>query len=150
MITFHNFTVLYSGYLWEVIFSTVYFVRCTTSTSSLNAFHLYHQFSLVATINMRLELLNSLLSHLDVDFPLLNVFFRYKVIHWWNTVPIDILTLATFKEDLFLFMCELICASNYFSACLCCNCSVVYIYTVNDKSFTVRKLSRFSRIFIKP
>ena len=25
-----------------------------------------------------------------------------------------------------------------------------YIYTVNDKSFTVRKLSRFSWIFIKP
>ena len=33
-------------------------------------------------------------------------FFRYKVIHWWNAVPIDISTSATFKDDLFLFMCE--------------------------------------------
>jgi len=55
---------------------------------------------------MWLELLNSLLSHLDVNYPLLNVFFRYKAIHWWNAVPIDILTSATFKDDLFLFMCE--------------------------------------------
>ena len=131
MITFHNITVLYSGYLWKAKFSTIHFVQCTTSTFSLNTFHLYHQFSFVASINMRLEVLNSLLIHPNVNYPLLNVFFfRYKVIHWWNAVPIDILTSATFKDDLFLFMCkflQLICVCNNLSACLCCNFSAVYV-----------------------
>ena len=108
MITFHNITVwnelfelFYSGYLCEMRFSTVHFVQCTTSIFSLNTFHLYHQFSLVTSINMWLELLNSLLSHLDANF-LYSMFFHYNIIHWWNAVPIDILTSATFKDDLFL------------------------------------------------
>jgi len=109
MITFHNITVLYSGYLWEVRISTIHFVQCTTSTFSLNTFHLYHQFSLVASINMRLELLNSLFSHLDVNYHLLNVFFfHYKVIHWWNAVPIDILTSVT----IYFYLCVNFC--NWF------------------------------------
>jgi len=40
----------------------------------------------------------------DVILPLLNTFFSFKAIHWWNVVPNDILTSATFKDDLF-FAC---------------------------------------------
>jgi len=53
---------------------------------------------------MSLELFSCLHSHLDdVIFASLNAFFS-KAIHWWNAVPNDILTLATFKDDLYLSM----------------------------------------------
>ena len=104
------------------------FLQCTTSTFSLNTFHLYHQFSLVASINMRLELLSSLLSHQDVIYPLLNIFFRYKVIHWWNAVPIDILSLATFKDDLLLFIvCAIISLHACVASVLLYMCVVIFV-----------------------
>ena len=107
MITFHNITMLYSGYLWEVR-EIQYHSLCAMHHQFFQPQHilLYHQFNLVTNINMRQELLNSLLSHLDVNFLLLNVFFCYKVIHWWNAVLVSILTSAAFKDILFLHICE--------------------------------------------